>query len=155
MSERLTLRWWEPVQAHASMRDVLWPWTKPRLIVPRARSLIVVAREETRSDLQNNWIHAAFGDVAKQAQWMNRRLAPVQWKTLFVSGHAMATGLGADVITGLEGEFVNIRESTAQMSRARCASLQTYMQAWCSEHDVELRDSRQWEINPETGEING
>jgi len=27
--------------------------------------------------------------------------------------------------------------------------------AWCSEHDVALRDARQWEINPETGEING
>ena len=150
MVDRFIARLYGQVQAHGEIMRA-WDFAKPRVIANHR--LLLKVLPETRSDLQNNWIHAAFGDVAKQAQWMNRRLAPVQWKTLFVSGHAIATGLGADVIPGLEGEFVNIRESTAQMSRARCASLQTYMQAWCADHGVELRDARQW-VDPETtGEI--
>ena len=149
MPDRFTARLWGQVQSHQALLSA-WEYVKP--LVSANHRLVLEIKPETRSYLQNNWIHAAFGDVAKQAQWMNRRLAPMQWKTLFVSGHAMATGLGADVIPGLEGEFVNIRESTAQMSRVRCASLQTYMQAWCAEHDVALRDARQW-VDPETGEI--
>ncbi|HDL8447469.1 TPA: recombination protein NinB [Yersinia enterocolitica] len=72
-----------------------------------------------RSLLQNSMFHALCGDVAKQALWMEKERNLVQWKTLFVSGHAMATGMGAEVVPGLEGEFCNIRESTAKMGIKR------------------------------------
>ena len=41
----------------------------------------------------------------------------------------------------------------ARMSRARASSLIEYTLAFCAEHGVELRDARQWQVNPETGEI--
>lgn len=146
MADKFSARMLNAQQGHGVVERA-WLWAKPRLLVPEARPMILSVREETRSDLQNNWIHAVFGDVAKQAEWMGRRCTPVQWKTLFVSGHAIASGLGADVVPGLEGEFVNIRESTAQMSRSRCASLQTYMQAWCADNNVVLHDAREWEAS--------
>lgn len=95
-----------------------------------------------RSLLQNSLFHALCGDTAKQAIWLGKTRNLVQWKTLFVSGHAMATGLGAEVVPGLEGEFCNIRESTAKMGIKRMASLIEYSQAWAVGNDVQLREVR-------------
>jgi hypothetical protein len=91
-----------------------------------------------RSLDQNAKFHAICSDVAKQAQYMGKRLTPAQWKVLFISGHAMATGIGAEVVPGLEGEFVNIRESSAKMSKCRMTSLIEYVMAWCAENSIEI-----------------
>ena len=95
-----------------------------------------------RSLLQNSLFHALCGDTAKQAIWLEKPRSLIQWKTLFVSGHAMATGLGADVVPGLEGEFCNIRESTAKMGIKRMASLIEYSTAWAVGNGVQLREVR-------------
>jgi hypothetical protein len=94
--------------------------------------------EATRSNPQNAKLHAIFGDVAKQEMYVGRHLNSVQWKTLFISGHAIATGLGVDMIPGLENEFVNIRESSAKMSVARMSSLIEYTVAWCADRGTRL-----------------
>ncbi len=95
-----------------------------------------------RSLLQNSLFHALCGDVAKQVLWLEKTRTPVQWKTLFVSGHAVATGMGAEVVPGLEGEFCNIRESTAKMGIKRMASLIEYSTAWAVGNGVRLREVR-------------
>ena len=150
MSDRLVLRMWEPVQAHKAI-EAAWRHAKGWLGAGGAR-LVLEVRPETRSDRQNRLLHALFSDVAKQALWMGASRTPEQWKLLFVSGHAIATKLGADMVPGLEGEFLNLRESTARMSKARMASLLEYVMAWCALHDVVLREARQW-VDPETGEV--
>ena len=76
-------------------------------------------RPETRSDAQNRLLHALFGDVSKQALWMGASRTPEQWKLLFVSGHAIATKLGADMVPGLEGEFLNLRERLSEKGSYR------------------------------------
>lgn len=81
-------------------------------------------------------LHALFTEASRKFSWQGRQLTPAQWKVLFISGHAMATGLGADMIPGLEGEFVNIRESSAHMSVARMTSLIEYIHAWMADHEV-------------------
>jgi NinB protein len=92
----------------------------------------------TRSIVQNAMLHALFGAVAKQAKWHGRVLTAVQWKVLFISGHAIATGRGADMVPGLEGEFANIRESSAHMGVARMSSLIEYCLAWCATNGIRL-----------------
>ncbi|UGA37925.1 recombination protein NinB [Chromobacterium haemolyticum] len=57
--------------------------------------------DATRTDMQNAKFHAICGDASKQAQWMGRSLDVPQWKCLFVSGHAIATGLGSEMVPGL------------------------------------------------------
>ncbi|WP_421566017.1 recombination protein NinB [Ochrobactrum sp. EDr1-4] len=44
---------------------------------------------------------------------------PEEWKVLLVSGHSVATKQQAEIVPGLEGEFINICESTARMSVER------------------------------------
>lgn len=90
----------------------------------------------SRSLDQNAKLHALFSDIAKSTKYLNRSLTAQQWKTLFISGHAIATGLGADMIPGLENEYVNVRESSAQMSVERMSSLIEYVMAWQAEHSV-------------------
>ena len=81
-----------------------------------------------------------FGDVSKQATLHGRKLTAAQWKVVFISGHAVATGLGADVLPGIEGEFVNIRESSAQMGVKRMASLIEYILAWGADQGIVWSD---------------
>ena len=152
MSERITMSLYNAQQGHQAIMAA-WRHAKGWLVAGDKR-LVLEVRPETRSDRQNRLLHALFGDVATQALWMGSMRTPEQWKLLFVSGHAIATKEGADMVPGLEGEFLNLRESTARMSKARMASLLEYVMAWCALHGVELREARQW-VDHETGEIMG
>ena len=139
---KLVLQLTNAQQGHQAIQQA-WAHAKGYLMASGS-PMVLEVRPETRSDRQNKLLHALFGDVAKQALWMGSSRTPEQWKLLFVSGHAIATKEGADMVPGLEGEFLNLRESTARMSKKRMASLLEYVMAWCALHDVELRDARQW-----------
>lgn len=98
-------------------------------------------KEATRTSEQNAKFHAICSDLAKSgAAWAGKRRDAAAWKVLLVSGHAVATKEGAEMIPGLEGEFVNLRESTAQMSKRRGASLIEYALAFCAAIGVELAE---------------
>lgn len=101
---------------------------------------VVTVSEPTRNGEQNSKFHAICSDVARQAEFMGKKRTALQWKVLFISGHAMATGIGAEIVPGLEGEFVNIRESSASMSVKRMCSLIEYVLAWCSDKDVRFSE---------------
>ncbi len=98
--------------------------------------LIMILKDSTRSLEQNAKFHALCGDAARTLEYMGRRLTTAQWKVLFISGHAIATKIGADMVPGLEGEFVNLRESSAQMGVKRMTSLIEYTQAYIDSHEV-------------------
>lgn len=95
-------------------------------------------KPRTRSSDQNALLHALFSEVSKRTKWHGRTLTDAQWKVLFISGHAQATGLGADMIPGIEGEFCNVRESSARMSVARMSSLLEYVLAWCAMNEIHV-----------------
>lgn len=92
---------------------------------------VVQIGEQTRNLEQNAKFHAICHDLAKsQIQHAGKRRTASEWKVLLVSGHAVATKQGADMVPGLEGEYVNLRESTAAMSRSRIGSLIDYAEAF-------------------------
>lgn len=91
----------------------------------------VTVQPPTRTLDQNAKFHALCSDLARDgAEWAGKRRDTDEWKALLVSGHAVATKQGGEVVTGLEGEFVSIRESTATMSKARSSSLIEYAEAF-------------------------
>jgi hypothetical protein len=103
---------------------------------------VVRLSEPTRSLEQSARFHAIVGDIAKSGlQWAGKPRTAAQWKVLLVSGHAIATKEGAEVVPGLESEFVNIRESTALMSKKRSSSLIEYATAFAISHGVKLGDN--------------
>lgn len=147
---RLVLRLYNAQQAHGAIQQA-WAHAKGYLMASGS-PMVLEVRQETRSDRQNKLLHALFADIARQAEWAGKKRTAEQWKVLFVSGHAMATKQGAEMVPGLEGEYLNLRESTARMSKARMASLLEYVISWAVEHGVELQDAQQWQ---DTGEIIG
>ena len=101
----------------------------------------VTITEPKRTTDQNAKFHAICSDLARSGlMWAGKERTAAAWKTLLVSGHAVATKEGADVIPGLEGEFINIRESTALMSIKRGSSLIEYALAFCAMNAVTLHD---------------
>jgi len=101
----------------------------------------VKVEPQTRSLDQNAKFHAMCSDIASSGlEWAGKPRSAAQWKVLLVSGHAMATNEGAEMVPGLEGEFVNLRESTAAMSKKRGASLIEYTIAFCAEHGIRIHD---------------
>ena len=91
---------------------------------------VVQIKDPTRNGDQNAKFHAICSDFAKSSiQWAGKRRSAEEWKVLLISGHAVATKQGAEIVPGLENEFVNIRESSARMSKQRMCSLIEYAQA--------------------------
>lgn len=92
-----------------------------------------------RSLDQNAKFHALCSDLARQCvEWGGMPRTAEDWKVLLVSGHAVATGLEAELVRGLEGELVMLRESTAAMSKSRGSSLIEYALSWCAENKIVL-----------------
>jgi hypothetical protein len=114
-----------------------------RAIADAPEGYRVTLEPPKRTDGQNERFHAIVGDIAKAGpQWAGKRRTAAEWKVLLVSGHATATKEGAEMVPGLEGEFVNIRESTALMSVRRGASLIEYATAFALANGVTLNDPR-------------
>jgi len=100
----------------------------------------VEVKPQTRTLDMNAKFHAICGDLARsKLPWAGKPRTKAQWKVLLVSGHAIATKEGAEIIPGLENEFVNIRESTALMSKKRGAGLIDYSLAFCATHGVDTQ----------------
>lgn len=105
---------------------------------------VVTIGEPRRSGEQNAKFHALCGDIARSGvQWMGAPRTADQWKVLLVSGHAVATKEGSEIVPGIEGEFVNLRESTASMSKSRGSSLIEYTIAFAAERGIQLEDEHE------------
>lgn len=110
---------------------------------------VVHIDEPTRTEAQSDKFHAMCSDVAKSGHaWMGKTRSRDQWKMLFISGHAVATKREAEMIPGLEGEYLNIRESTTRMGIRRMASLIEYVQAWCAMNGIVLRETAAPDLPP-------
>lgn len=104
---------------------------------------VVVIDDPIRTKSQNAMFHAICGDIEKSGHlFMGKPRKARVWKVLLISAHAHATREETEVVPGLEGEFVNIRESSALMSVRRANSLITYTLAYCDTNGVELTETR-------------
>ena len=104
--------------------------------------LVVSFSDPDRTLPQNSLFHALCGDVSKQLQWAGKRRNLSEWKVLFVSGHAVATGKPGEVVPGIEGEFCAIRESTSKMGIKRVNTPLGCTQALAVRQNIQLRDVR-------------
>ncbi|OSK23649.1 putative recombination protein [Escherichia coli M056] len=105
--------------------------------------LVVTLSDPQRTLPQNALFHALCGEISSaRIQWAGLARSRESWKSLLVSGHAVATGKPGEVVAGLEGELVAVRESTSQMGIKRMNSLIEYTQAFAVSQNVNLREVR-------------
>ena len=95
---------------------------------------VVLITEPKRTLAQNALLHALLQELEGR-EWFGKPRSLDDWKMLMVSGHAMATKRDAEIVPGVEGELVALRESTANMTKPRLSSLVEYIKAWMSHED--------------------
>jgi len=99
----------------------------------------VEVRDISRRTLpMNSRLHAMLTDISKSGmQFDGKEMSVDEWKAIFVSAHAYATKGGeAELHTGLEGEILQLRESTSEMTIERCTSLMQYIEAYCATQGI-------------------
>lgn len=104
---------------------------------------VITISPPKRSLDQNAKFHAMLTDLAASPlTWAGKRRTVDEWKAIIISGHAVATNHGGEVIPGIEGEFVAIRESSASMTVARAASLIEYLQAFGDTNGIQWSETK-------------
>lgn len=122
------------ILAHEQARDLAAQFA----LIHAATGTQCVFSEPTRNLDQNARFHAVCNALAKsQFKWFGKPRTALEWKLLMVSAHAKATGDEVDIVPGLEGELVNLREPTHEMGRRRFASLIEYTQAFCDCNSID------------------
>lgn len=94
----------------------------------------VIIRPKRRTLDQNSKLHALIQEFDGM-EFAGKPRSAEDWKVILVSGHTQATQGESELITGLEGEMVQLRESTARMSKSRSSSLIEYIQAFKANFD--------------------
>lgn len=142
---KITLRLHNAQQAHGAIQQA-WAHCKGWLGAGGAR-LVLEVRPETRSGLQNRFLHAMLGDIAAQVDWAGKKRDAETWKRLLVAAWCRARHEQIEMLPALDGHGVDIVfRRTSQLSRAECVELCDYIHAWCAETGVELREAQQWEV---------
>ncbi|MEG2265714.1 MAG: recombination protein NinB [Acinetobacter sp.] len=101
--------------------------------------LVLTIQERTRTLEQNAKLHAMLSDISRQHAYLGKKRNVEFWKGLFVSGWQIATNQNPEIVPGLEGEFINIRESTATMGVRKLSEVIEYIYAYCSMNGIKLR----------------
>ena len=137
-TDRRTLTLYNTQQGFAEM-SALWLWCKAMLMA--GHRLHVAVKPASRSLEQNAKFHAICDDLERaRIEWAGKPRSAAEWKVLLVSGHAMATKQRAEIVHGLEGEWINIQESTARMGSTLASSLIEYSLAFAASMGVVCQD---------------
>ena len=99
---------------------------------------VIEIKEPTRNLEQNAKFHAICAECSKHILFAGHMRSPEQWKMLLISGHAIATKQGSEMCPGIEGEWLNLRESSASMSKKRMCSLIEYSTAFYVMQPIKL-----------------
>jgi len=130
---RMSIRCYEPAQAHAAMTRELWPMLKSMLMA--GHRMMIELKPETRSLEQNARLWAMLTDISQQVDWYGKKLSPEDWKHVFSSSLRKL-----DVVPNLDGTgFVALGLSTSKMTRAEMSDMQTLMEAFGAGKGVKFR----------------
>lgn len=109
--------------------------------LPEPAGWVVTISPPGRSLSQNDTFHGFCDEIAKaKPEWNGMKMSADDWKQLLVLSHAMATdGSGVRLTKDLEGHgLVQLRESTARMSKARATSLIEYVISWATAQGIKI-----------------
>lgn len=144
MSERITRRLFEPVQAHKALMG-LWPQIKSETMA--GNRLVLELRPETRSLAENAMLHALLGEIAKTVPWAGQKRDIETWKRLMTAAWLRARGQSVEVLPALDGHGIDVVYTpTSTLTKAEAADLIEFVLCWSAEHGV-------GRVDQETGEI--
>lgn len=102
---------------------------------------VVTVGPPTRNLDQNALLHSLLSDIVKAGTLWDGSTRDIEfWKSLVVSGWAIATKAQGEVTKGIEGEIVLIRRSTTTMTKAEMTSLIDYLAAFLDTRGIPRRE---------------
>lgn len=132
MTERITLKLWEPVQAYQEITGA-WPYIKAKLMA--GQRLVMTVDQEKRSDEQNRRMWAMLADIARQVEWYGQKLSSEDWK------HILSASLKKQrAVPGIDGGFVVLGLSTSKMTKSEMVELQDLIEAFGAQQGVKFSD---------------
>jgi hypothetical protein len=135
--DRLTLRAWNPQQAHQELTHKAWPWLKSMLLAGHRMQIEV--KKEKRSLAENAMLHALLGQIAGQVEWAGAKRDIETWKRLLTASWCRMRGEEIETLPALDGQGVDIVfRRTSELTRSECADLIEYIQAWAAQCGIEL-----------------
>jgi hypothetical protein len=111
----------------------------------KALSIISAAPEGSRIEVkaakrslpQNDRMWAMLTDIARQLPWHGKTLRPDDWKVIFLN----ALKREAELVPNIDGTgFVNIRNSSSDLSKQEMTDLIELMFAFGAERGVKFQD---------------
>jgi hypothetical protein len=134
MTEKLSIRMWEPCQAKKALDGPVWTQLKAMLLA--GHRMVVEVKPETRSLEANARMWAMLAEISQQVDWYGHRLTSEEWKDVF-----SAAMKRTKVVPGLDGGFVVCGQSTSKMTRAEMSEMQELMAAFGAEHSVKFKEA--------------
>jgi hypothetical protein len=84
-----------------------------------------------RNGGQNALLHALLTDISQRRTWMGVQWDAEDWKRMLVSAWCRVRKESAIMVPALDGQgFDVIYRRTSRLSKAECAELIEYIQAW-------------------------
>lgn len=100
----------------------------------------VVFHEPKRSLPQNDRYWACLTDISRQALYHGLKLPPEDWSQLFLDALTRETR----IMPNLDGTgFVNLRNSSSQLSHAEFGYLLEIVAEWAARNDIKLSGSEE------------
>ena len=147
MSDSMTIRCWEPKQAHQAITNIVWPALKTAL--QDGRRMVITVEHEKRSLAENAMLHALLTQISRQVEWAGAKRDVETWKRLLTAAWCRARGEHIEMLPALDGHGIDIVfRRTSQLNRAECAELIEFILAWAADHGIEFE-----RIDQETGEV--
>lgn len=144
MADRLVLRLHNAQQGYQAIKQA-WAHAKGWLGAGGAR-LVLEVRPETRSNPQNRLLHALIADIAAQVEWAGAKREPEVWKRLLTAAWSRVHGQHVEVLPALDGHGVDLVPArTSKLTKAECADLCTFIEAWGAEHGVRFTAPEGWQ----------
>jgi len=99
----------------------------------------VELKEPKRSVPQNDRMWAKLTDVARQLPWHGIKLAPDDWKLIFLD----ALKREVRMVPNIDGNgFVNLGRSSSDLSKAEMSDLMELIAAFGAQHGIEFDGGR-------------
>jgi hypothetical protein len=135
VTDRLTVPCWNPVQAHKALTAQVWPLLKAHLMA--GHRMVVEVKQEKRSLAENAMLHALLTQISNQVEWAGKKRDVETWKRLLTAAWTRARGEHIEMLPALDGHGVDIVfRRTSQLTKAECAELIDFVQAWAAEHGI-------------------
>lgn len=110
-----------------------------RLAVEAVRTappgFVVRVEPPKRNADQNALLHCELSEIADHMEWAGKKRSIDTWKRLLTAAWLRARGESVELLPALDGHGVDVVfRRTSTLTRAECAELTTFIQAWKAEN---------------------